>query len=49
MVTKVLYNLMGIKPSGHKENLGFKLVNQKEPALVGVLNDLKAREVFKTF
>lgn len=44
MMTKVLYNLMGIKPSGHKEILGFYACESEGATFwLGVLNDLKAR------
>lgn len=46
VVTKVLYNIMGINCDGRKEILGF-YVNESEGAhfWLGVLNDLKARGV----
>lgn len=46
VVTKVLYNIMGISCEGRKEILGF-YVNESEGAhfWLGVLNDLKARGV----
>lgn len=46
VVTKVLYNIMGINCEGRKEILGF-YVNESEGAhfWLGVLNDLKARGV----
>ena len=46
MVTKVLYNLMGIKPSGHKEILGFYACESEGATFwLGILNDLKARGI----
>lgn len=46
VVTKAIYNIMGITRSGHKEILGF-YANESEGAhfWLGVLNDLKARGV----
>lgn len=46
MMTKVLYNLMGIKPSGHKEILGFYACESEGATFwLGILNDLKARGI----
>lgn len=46
MVTKVIYNIMGINQSGHKEILGFYACESEGAHFwLGVLNDLKARGV----
>lgn len=46
MVTKVIYNIMGISRSGHKEILGFYACESEGAHFwLGVLNDLKARGV----
>ncbi len=46
MVTKVIYNIMGINRSGHKEILGFYACESEGAHFwLGVLNDLKARGV----
>lgn len=46
MVTKVIYNIMGISQSGHKEILGFYACESEGAHFwLGVLNDLKARGV----
>ena len=46
MVTKVIYNIMGINQSGHKEILGFYSAESEGSHFwLGVLNDLKARGV----
>jgi putative transposase len=46
VVTKVLYNIMGIQQSGHKEILGFYACESEGASFwLGVLNDLKARGV----
>ena len=42
--TKVVYNIMGIKPSGYKEILGFyACMSEGAHFWLGVLNDLKAQ------
>ena len=44
VLTKVIYNIMGITPSGHKEILGFYSCESEGAHFwLGVLNDLKAR------
>jgi putative transposase len=46
MMTKVIYNIMGINQSGHKEILGFYACESEGAHFwLGVLNDLKARGV----
>jgi putative transposase len=46
VATKVLYNIMGINQSGHKEMLGFYACESEGAHFwLGVLNDLKARGV----
>ena len=46
VVTKVVYNIMGIRASGHKEILGFYASESEGSHFwLGVLNDLKARGV----
>jgi transposase-like protein len=46
MVTKAIYNIMGINQSGHKEILGFYSAESEGAHFwLGVLNDLKARGV----
>jgi putative transposase len=46
VMTKVLYNIMGITRSGHKEILGFYACESEGAHFwLGVLNDLKARGV----
>lgn len=46
VTTKVVYNLMGIDTSGHKEILGFYAAESEGAHFwLGVLNDLKARGV----
>ena len=46
IATKVIYNLMGITTSGHKEILGFYACESEGSHFwLGVLNDLKARGV----
>ena len=46
MVTKVIYNIMGINQSGHKEILGFYACESEGSHFwLGVLNDLKARGI----
>ena len=46
VTTKVLYNIMGISSSGHKEILGFYPAESEGAHFwLGVLNDLKARGV----
>ena len=46
VVTKVIYNIMGITRSGHKEILGFYACESEGSHFwLGVLNDLKARGV----
>lgn len=46
VITKVIYNIMGIKASGHKEILGFYACESEGSHFwLGVLNDLKARGV----
>ena len=46
MVTKVIYNIMGINQSGRKEILGFYACESEGAHFwLGVLNDLKARGV----
>lgn len=46
MVTKAIYNIMGINQSGHKEILGFYSAESEGSHFwLGVLNDLKARGV----
>jgi putative transposase len=46
VVTKVLYNIMGIQQSGHKEILGFYACESEGASFwLGVLNDLKARGI----
>ena len=46
VVTKVIYNIMGITQSGHKEILGFYACESEGAHFwLGVLNDLKARGV----
>ena len=46
VTTKVLYNIMGINSSGHKEILGFYPAESEGAHFwLGVLNDLKARGV----
>lgn len=44
--TKVMYNIMGIDSSGHKDILGFYICESEGASFwLGVLNDLKARGV----
>jgi transposase-like protein len=46
VATKVLYNIMGVSGSGHKEILGFYACESEGAAFwLSVLNDLKARGV----
>lgn len=46
VATKVLYNIMGINQSGHKEILGFYSCESEGAHFwLGVLNDLKARGI----
>lgn len=46
VVTKVIYNIMGISTTGHKEILGFYAAESEGAHFwLGVLNDLKARGV----
>lgn len=46
VVTKVMYNIMGINASGYKEILGFYICDSEGSSFwLGVLNDLKARGV----
>ena len=46
VVTKVIYNIMGINQSGHKEILGFYACESEGAHFwLGVLNDLKARGI----
>lgn len=46
VVTKVMYNIMGINASGYKEILGFYICDLEGSSFwLGVLNDLKARGV----
>ena len=46
VITKVIYNIMGITQSGHKEILGFYACESEGAHFwLGVLNDLKARGV----
>ena len=46
VVTKVIYNIMGINQSGHKEILGFYACEFEGAHFwLGVLNDLKARGI----
>lgn len=46
IITKVIYNIMGINTSGHKEILGFYACESEGAHFwLGVLNDLKARGV----
>lgn len=46
VMPKVLYNIMGIRPSGRKEVLGFYACESEGASFwLGVLNDLKARGV----
>jgi transposase-like protein len=46
VITKVVYNLMGITESGHKEILGFYACESEGSHFwLGVLNDIKARGV----
>jgi transposase-like protein len=46
VVTKVIYNIMGITTAGHKEILGFYAAESEGAHFwLGVLNDLKARGV----
>ena len=46
VITKVIYNIMGINQSGHKEILGFYACESEGAHFwLGVLNDLKARGI----
>jgi transposase-like protein len=46
VVTKALYNILGITQSGHKEILGFYMADCEGAHLwLGILNDLRARGV----
>ncbi len=46
VVTKILYNILGINQSGYKEILGFYLADGEGANFwLGILNDLKARGV----
>ena len=46
MVTRVLYNIMGIRQDGHKEILGFYACESEGASFwLSVLNDLKARGI----
>lgn len=46
VVTKVVYNLLGINQAGHKDILGFYIAESEGAhSWLGVLNDLKARGV----
>ena len=46
VITKVMYNIMGINSSGHKEILGFYICDSEGASFwLSVLNDLKARGV----
>jgi transposase-like protein len=48
--TKVMYNILGINTSGHKEILGFYICDSEGASFwLGVLNDLKARGVRDIF
>jgi len=50
VVTKALYNILGINQDGHKEILGFYLAdNEGSNFWLGILNDLKARGVEDIF
>lgn len=46
VITKVIYNIMGINQSGHKEILGFYACESEGAHFwLGVLNDIKARGI----
>lgn len=46
MVTKAVYNILGVNQYGHKDILGFYIAESEGAHFwLGVLNDLKARGV----